>query len=524
MNRLTWPSVLAFLAPCLFILLLSPPAAAQKTGELVKDELHGISFKVPKDWVSIPVDPTETLVIHKYQADRPDTARKVRVTETARLEVLYFPTQKPLTDEEIEEIKNAESGVDKIKAVQKLLNKDYNSYIKNRLKGFEQEKPVKKKIKGIPVTYLDMVGAFRKINGVPIDTRIRSCVFHTDDGEFVIKFSCLDEHYKKRHKADMDASIRTFKRIDKKVRGETDGYSQHNANERYIEEQKARLPSGWYSFLSKNDNYWIFSNAEKPFAKEIEKNLEGIHECLVRLFPGEPRIDWIPIVRVCKTKDEYHGYGGPAGSAGYWSDMTKEFVFYNDIARGKRNTFKTLKHEAFHQYIHFLLGCPPSTWFDEGHADFVAGGEFAGKRIKIKQNLWRRGTIQSAIVNGSFVPIKKLVYMTKAQYYAQPTLCYAEGWSFVYFLLEGRKNGAKMRKDWETIPSRYLDHFRDAFALLEEKERAKPEDEENRLSGPFEVNYKLSEEAKLIALEHTFKDWTDKDWQDLEDAWADFTR
>lgn len=524
MNIPTWPSILPFLAPCLLVLVLSTPATAQKTGELVKDEMHGISFKVPKDWVSIPVDPTETLIIHKYQADRPDMARKVRWSETARLEVLFFPTQKPLTDEEIQGIEDAESGVDKIKAAQKLLNKDFGSYLDNRFKSFEREKPVEKKIKGIPVTYLDMVGAFRKINGEPIDTRIRSCVFHVDEGEFVIKFSCLEEHYKKRHKADMDASIRTFRRIDKKAIGETDGSSQQNVNERYIEEQKAKLPSGWYSFLSKNGNYWIFSNAEKLFAKEIEMNLEGIHECLVNQFPGEPRIDWIPIVRVCKTKDEYHGYGGPAGSAGYWSDMTKEFVCYNDVAHGKRYTFKTLRHEAFHQYIHFLLGCPPSTWFDEGHADYVGGGEFAGKRFKIKQNIGRRGTIQSAIVNGSFVPIKKLVYMTKEQYYAQPGLCYAEGWSFVYFLLQGRKNGAKMKKEWESIPNRYLDHFRDAFAALEEKERAKPEDEEKRLSGPFEVNYKLSEEAKQIALERTFKGWTDEDWQDLEDAWAAFTR
>jgi len=524
MKKTNWHLIPAFLALPLVVLVFCPPLAAQKTGELVKDELHGISFKVPKDWVSIPVDPTETLVIHKYQADRPDMARKIRFSETARLEVMFFPAQKAVTEEEIEGIKNAESGVDRIKAAQKLLNKDYDSYIENRFKTFEQTKPVRKKIKGIPATYLDMVGAFRKINGEPIDTHIKSCVFQTDDGEFVFQFSCLDEHFKKRHKSDMDASIRTFKRIDKKVRSEIDEFSQHNANERYIEEQKAKLPSGWYSFLSKNGNYWIFSNADKQFAKEIEKNLEGIHECLVKLFPGEPRIDWIPIVRVCKTKDEYHGYGGPAGSAGYWSDMTKEFVFYNDIARGKRNTFKTLKHEAFHHYIHFLLGCPPSTWFDEGHADYVAGGEFAGKRIKIKQNLWRRGTIQSAIVNGSFVPIKKLVYMTKAQYYAQPGLCYAEGWSFVYFLLEGKKNGGKMKKGWDTIPSRYLGHFRDAFAALEEKERAKPDDEERRLSGPFEVNYKLSEEAKQIALERTFEGWTDKDWQDLEDAWADFTR
>lgn len=508
----TTSAVLAF-----FCVLAAVPAAAQRTGETVKDEVHGITFKVPKDWISIPLDPTEVLTIHKYQADRPDTARKVRFNSTASLEVMFFATPEEPGEGAKDDKTAAGSDIDKLKAYRKSQFRNYGEYAAKVFKDFEASKPQKKKVKGIPVTYHEMVGVIATSGNNTVEAHVKSAVFHVEEGEFVMQFSCLEDHYKKRHKSDMDASIRTFKRIERKgpAMDET-ALSQLTANERYIQEQIDKLSKGWYHFWSKNKKYVIFSNADKKFAKEIEKHLEGIRECYEDLFPGEPRLDWIPIVRVCRTKDEYHGYGGPSGSAGYWSDMTKEFVFYDDVARGSVRTTFTLKHEAFHHFIHFYLGSRPMTWFDEGCADYFAGGEFMGKRIKIKPNQMRRGVIQSAIVNKSYVPIKKLVYMTKQEYYAQSGLCYPQGWSFVYFLLEGRKNGAKVKKEWEKIPRTYLEHFKTAFAELEKKhpDMVAPENE---------VNYQLSAQANAIALEKTFEGWTDEDWQELEDAWADFT-
>ena len=48
----------------LLILLVLPAGLfAQKTGELVKDRGNGVAFKVPKDWVSIPVDPLDKMTL-----------------------------------------------------------------------------------------------------------------------------------------------------------------------------------------------------------------------------------------------------------------------------------------------------------------------------------------------------------------------------------------------------------------------------------------------------------------------------
>jgi hypothetical protein len=432
---------------------------------------------------------------------------------TARLWVFYFPKTEPevqADDESVDEKESPEKDTPKDPA--KKQPKSYQDYIKKKYDSYDMKKPEEKILKGIPVTHYNLTGRSGESSGPAF--RVRSAVFSGEEGEYVMEFSCYEEVFKSRHKKDFETSIRSFKRIEKKETQRND-LSSLSANDRYIQEQIDKLSSGWYWFWSRKKNYIIFSNADKVFARKIEKNLEAIHACYVKMFPGVPRIQWIPIVRVCKTKDEYHGYGGPTGSAGYWSDHTKEFVFYDDVARGEKNSMVTLRHEAFHHFIHFYLGCRPSTWFDEGHADYYAGGEVVGTRFKPKINMSRRGTIQSAIVNKKHVALKKLVYMSKKEYYAKASLCYPQGWSFVYFLRNGRQSGAKVKKLWEEMPDLYFTNLQKAFAELE-KERPKDKADEN------EVNAKLSGDAVKMALERTFKDWTDKDWEEMEQAWVDF--
>ncbi len=507
------------------LLLLSSALHARSPGETVKNTAHGFAFKVPKDWVSIPVDPMDTLTLHKHQAEKADKAKKrFGVTLNASLSLLFIPVPGAATEEmgnqgEDDQDKDDAEEEDKDSPPKPPPIKNYEDFIERvlerQLKAKQKSPPRAKNVNDFTTTFHDMEGALPG-SGMPI--RIRAAVYSTSNGEFVMQCFCLDEHYSNRHRRDIEASFHSFRRIEKENDEEKNGsYAELSDNEKYIQDQIDKLSSGWYHFWSSNNNYIIFSNAERSFAKEIARQLEGIHECYVDLFPDEPRIKWIPIVRVCKTRDEYHGYGGPSGSAGYWSDLTKEFVFYNDIAHGPKNTYLVLKHEAFHHFMHFYLGCRPSTWFDEGMAEYFAGGEFVGKRVRIKQNSWRRGDIQQALVADKTVKLRFFLKMTKREYYAKAGLCYAQGWSFIYFLLEGRKQGGRVKKEWTKIPFEYLKNLQDAF---EEVEKANPDD----VADKNEVNSDLSPPAVAIAMDRTFGSWTDKDWEELEEAWKDFAK
>jgi hypothetical protein len=171
------------------------------------------------------------------------------------------------------------------------------------------------------------------------------------------------------------------------------------------------------------------------------------------------------VVRVCKNAGEYHAYGGPAMAAGHWDSNARELVIYDDRANGgKGDTWITLNHEAFHQYIYYFYGnLAPHSWYNEGTGDFYSGYTLKNNRYTLEKNLWRRDTIKEAIRGEQFAPLKQFMRWNQKEYYGRnklqvhPGICYAEGWSLIYFLRTGKKNKAKgWDPKWDTLLDDYL--------------------------------------------------------------------
>jgi hypothetical protein len=175
------------------------------------------------------------------------------------------------------------------------------------------------------------------------------------------------------------------------------------------------------------------------------------------------------IVRICKNREQYMSYGGPGGSAGYWSPNARELVLYDDKARGGRNnTWIVLNHEAFHQYIFYFYGSiSPHSWYNEGTGDFYSGYAYKNGRFTLKENSWRKEIIKEAIRDEFFIPLKKIFRFSQQEYYSQEeipgteyenvSVCYAQGWSMIYFLRTGKKNNAKgWDARWDTLLDDYL--------------------------------------------------------------------
>jgi hypothetical protein len=500
----------AFLAAWTVLCLLSGTAAGGSLGETVKDKEHGISFRAPKEWVSIPVDPLEVITIHKFQANRSDRAKKIRgVSFTAALEVLFFPS---LFDERAEE----PEGREPIDAYRVPKYKNYAHFLKKQFKTYFEGERRESGPQKILATHHDFTFNHKTPGGREIPLRLRAAVFHAEEGDFAMHFVCMDEHYDTRHRKDIESSIRTFGRLKKRELNHR-SMAGLNANQQYIQAQIEKLSSGWYYFWSRRKNYVIYSNADRSFSRKISQYLEKMHAIFEKEFEGEPRVSWIPIVRVCKTRNEYLGYGGMEGTAGYWWDLTREFVFYKDVARGEKRSMQTLRHEALHHYLHFFLGTAPAVWLDEGFACYFEGCEASAGRLKVKPSLSRRDAIQKVLIADQFIPLKDFVKMSHKAFMKQPQLTYPEAWSLVYFLREGKREGVRMEPRWERLIPDYLDHLTSA---LEELERIHPD----RKAGDDQVNLLLGDKTRELAWERTFGDWTDKDWQRFEEAWIEFYR
>jgi hypothetical protein len=259
---------------------------------------------------------------------------------------------------------------------------------------------------------------------------------------------------------------------------------------------------GWE--LYETDNYFVLSsNEDRQFLEELMDRLEAIREVYEETYPpslavelkraakeaeaaagegeeeaeGEPageadepgrtvaeradpmELSRTSVVRVCKDRDEYMSYGGPGGSAGYWSPGQRELVIFDDKAVGGRgNTWATLNHEAFHQYIFYFFGSlTPHYWYNEGTGDFYSGYEYKNKRFTLKPFDWRERLIQDLIRQETYVPLKEFVRYDRSQYYGENVgENYAQGWGLMYFLRTGKKGARCWNDDWDTILDTYL--------------------------------------------------------------------
>jgi len=261
--------------------------------------------------------------------------------------------------------------------------------------------------------------------------------------------------------------------------GEPEGQNRAKAEQVYARktlkgvehrvEVRLAMVRGWE--VEDTENYIVlYDTPDVPLVRKIVRDLELLRLEYERLFPSEKPVTSVSTVRICKSRDEYLSYGGPPQSAGYWNFEDEELVLYDAETQDKAhrvsdaNTFIALYHEAFHQYIHYSTGeLPPHSWFNEGHGDFFSGATIRdGKVRSIGPNPWRVKTIQGAIAARKHVPIGELLAYEQPQYYANPYVCYAEGWSLVYFL---RKSEAVAKKpEWAAILPTYFAELKTGYA------------------------------------------------------------
>jgi len=239
--------------------------------------------------------------------------------------------------------------------------------------------------------------------------------------------------------------------------------------EAWREARKRKLIEGWDALDT--EHYLIVYNKEvkRGLLRTIAKHIEAIRaQVYEQLFPPAKEVTAVSVVRVCKDSAEYHRYGGPGASAGYWSPGDEELVFYQDKSN-KRDSLRVLYHEAFHQYIHYAVGdVAPHSWFNEGHGDYFAGHNYRNGKFIPAPFQWRTGIIANALSQKTYVPLREFLKYTQGQYYSNAGLCYAEGWSFVYFLREVERTKNKKYKQYWGLLDKYFEAIKRNVSKVKE--------------------------------------------------------
>lgn len=221
---------------------------------------------------------------------------------------------------------------------------------------------------------------------------------------------------------------------------------------------------GWS--LHETDHYFIVCSVKDPkFLAELERRCEAIHTVIRTDLPGAGAhpmsTDTAPsVIRMCRDVEQYHAYGGPVGLTGYWNYLDEEIVLYDEkLTEGRAGTWATLNTMVCLEYLFTGSGNnPAAAWFICGHSDYYGGFELAKSGPLVKPFAWRVERAKADVRAARTAPLQEFVRWTQAEYYGQnprsidAAACYAQGWSFIWFLRHGQKS-----KLWNPAWDKILD-------------------------------------------------------------------
>lgn len=331
------------------------------------------------------------------------------------------------------------------------------------------------------------------------------------------------------HRDDLDELSDIWRTIAKRTRLIKKDLRERDRLERYYARKhlphpeyrirvRLALPPEWEA--EDTQHYIVvYHTKDQPLIRKIVSDIENIREAYVERFPPAGEVDAVSTIRVCADRDEYLLYSGLPGSAGYWNPSTEELVLYDATKRekGKRtdktDTFIILYHEAFHQYIHYSAGeLAPHSWFNEGYGDYFSGARIKGGRIrKIGPNPWRVGVILAAVSKRQHIPWEQIVRYEQRDYYRRARLCYAQGWSMIYFLEESKV--VRKHPTWSKILTTYFETLQRVWAEQQERLAENGEEEDADALAAAQL------QARAAAVDAAFRD---VDLRALEEEWIRF--
>lgn len=213
-----------------------------------------------------------------------------------------------------------------------------------------------------------------------------------------------------------------------------------------------------------NGHYRFLTDLDKAkggsFIKETMKQIDAMRKCYEFYIPPAKDVE-VGVVRVFRTLAEYREYRASTGvmdttSIGLWDPSRAELLV---SAEDPKRALSTMRHEAFHQYLHYATGNGNhAMWFNEGHACFFENVEYSAAKNAIRvvekgnRAMWvAKDPVRYA--NALFGMLR----MTRAEFYSgDQNLHYCTAWALVYFLEKGAYTSPEFA-DYRKVIPKYLE-------------------------------------------------------------------
>ena len=517
--------------------ILGPHAAAQAGYKTFENKLKGITFVYPTTHAELPLPPTEALVVAKY-------VMKAQPEEMKRIDERLFQAQTPFLEVFRFSLPTTKTGgaapaggkpdagkPDAAPATGDVpLEMTWERFVTG-IRGYTVTEVEKKpghfelRLRGgggggargrggaEPIGYL-----VRKIEG---NTVLGVAGFSFDVGEKTLvsqvtrmaaSLKPLADGADDRAEADLDKLYASgkFKAVE------------------WRKQARAKMAAGWKALDT--ENYLIVHHStNQGLIRRIARDIEAMRAFYGEQFPPSKPIDAVAVVRVCRTLDEYHEYGGPQGTGGYWHPGNEELVFFDYSytmqqmdSREKRalggqrltddDSLLVLYHEALHQYMHYAVGqFAPHDWFNEGYGDYFSGavvGESTGRVVRVDPSPWRIHVAKDMLEFGDgYLSLKDVLHADRTTFYNPQRAgnYYAAAWSFVFFLKHDK--AALAHPQWSKLLATYYATVKQVYAA--ESKGVGEDDRGGREVASFKARKaalaKTLEGIDLVALEAAWK-------------------
>ena len=531
--------LLAALAASLLLSSVNAPDTsprARKLGKEQKVDEYGYAIRIIERWASIPQKAEETQIVGSWKPEMKDIQLRGDYSAMgSELKIVRFRTPGAVTgsSEEIEadqkkredEKRRGREARARGGFFRGSKARTLEEYLKNNYKGARDRASVKTIKAG---------KSPRRLKGELLEftkgsSFVLAALFEEPDWTWGVIYEAHEDYYEKEWAKLFKKSLTTFRVY--KAKGEARRPTSNTDLKKLKgEEKREAIKSsisgnpGWWSLDTKN--YVFLSNVkDKKVIKSLGKQIETIRAKVYEpMFPPSQTLDAICIVRVFEEQSEYHQYGGPRGSAGYWDSSREELVLFKNfesVSKSKSAAFtkSVMYHEAFHQYIYYAVGdLAPHSWFNEGHGDYFAGMVVSGSRVSSKPFSWRVATLKRRMsTKKGLIPIKSLVRLPQSEYYSNAGLKYAQGWALVYFLRKVTR-----KKEWKAIPDTYFSYLRDNVAAFRQEKKAKGDssgESVDGIPGVMVYNFEDREKVDQILKDAVNKGFEGVDYEKLDAAY-----
>ena len=528
------PALGVFLWLAAVVVAQAPPGFKTYENKLAK-----LSFYYPTIYKEMPLPPTEQLLVAKFVLSKtPRELKKVdpRVVAAAGLTVsifLFEGASSPVTGGG--EAK-ADTGPSTVREAMERRSR-VTSWEQFQKRLGWQLTPVKGKQETYRMTSRRARRAM-SVSGRLVRKQVGDKVFgvyaHTLEPHAKKLDKIVDTVGKSLSLRDLDgAADLAAKRIDRIYRTSKLGAIA------WRKQIRRSLAKGWQAVDT--ENYVIVHHTKsKGLIKRIARDIEAMRSFYMNLFPPTGDVDKVSVLRLCQTKEEYHQYGGPPNTGGYWHPGNEELVLFDYSYTQKKMTAKqkkamggrklsskdsmlVLRHEAFHQYIFYAIGeFSPHDWFNEGYGDYFSGAVVhgnTGRVAKIQPSPWRIHRAKDMCEFGKgFLPLEKILKAERSTFYNRSRVAdyYAGAWSFVYFLKESKE--AKAHPQWSKMLDTYFHAVKDCY-LEELREFGERPNLANKQVAGFNARKaalkRTLQGLDLPELEEVWREWG----VDLRDPW-----